>query len=81
LQEHFARQFNDLQQWEQTMIIASLQRVAYMMDAEHIDASPVLDVGTLDRSMEPSSSIEPLAAVKAVTSGSSATPAKEASRD
>ncbi|MCX2980606.1 MarR family transcriptional regulator [Halieaceae bacterium IMCC14734] len=49
LQEHFARQFNDLQEWEQTMIIASLQRVAYMMDAEHIDASPVLDVGALDR--------------------------------
>ncbi|MCV6614864.1 MAG: MarR family transcriptional regulator [Cellvibrionaceae bacterium] len=49
LQEHFARQFSDLQEWEQTMIIASLQRVAHMMDACHIDASPVLDVGTLDR--------------------------------
>jgi DNA-binding MarR family transcriptional regulator len=52
LQDHFARQFNDLQEWEQTMIIAALQRVAYMMDAEHIDASPVLDVGTLDRPPE-----------------------------
>ena len=31
------------------MIIASLQRVAHMMDAQHIDASPVLDVGTIDR--------------------------------
>lgn len=49
LQEHFTRQFNDLQQWEQTMIISSLQRVAQMMDAQHIDASPVLDVGLLDR--------------------------------
>ncbi len=49
LQEQFARQFRDLQEWEQTMIIASLQRVAQMMDAEHIDASPVLDVGILDR--------------------------------
>ena len=81
LQEHFARQFNDLQQWEQTMIIASLQRVAYMMDAEHIDASPVLDVGTLDRSMEPSPSIEPPASVKGAPAGSPATPAKGASRD
>lgn len=54
LQEHFSRQFNDLQEWEQTMMIASLQRVAYMMDAEHIDASPVLDVGTLDRPQESS---------------------------
>ena len=49
LQEHFARQFGDLQEWEQTMIISSLQRVAQMMDAQHIDASPVLDVGMLDR--------------------------------
>lgn len=49
LQEHFARQFSNLQEWEQTMIISALQRVAQMMDAQHIDASPVLDVGTLDR--------------------------------
>jgi len=49
LQEHFTRQFSDLQNWEQTMIISSLQRIAQMMDAQHIDASPVLDVGTLDR--------------------------------
>ena len=49
LQEHFTRQFNDLQEWEKTMIISSLQRVAQMMDAQHIDASPVLDIGLLDR--------------------------------
>lgn len=49
LQEHFARQFCDLQEWEQTMIISALQRVAQMMDAQHIDASPVLDIGILDR--------------------------------
>lgn len=51
LQEHFIRQFVNLQQWEQTFIIAALQRVAQMMDAQHIDASPVLDVGALDRQM------------------------------
>lgn len=49
LQDHFARQFGDLQDWEQTMMISSLQRVAQMMDAQHIDASPVLDIGVLDR--------------------------------
>ncbi len=49
LQDQFARQFSDLQDWEQTMIISSLQRVAQMMDAQHIDASPVLDIGMLDR--------------------------------
>ena len=35
------------------MIIASLQRVATMMDAEEIDAAPVLDVGALDRQSSP----------------------------
>ncbi|MFL0809204.1 MAG: MarR family transcriptional regulator [Agarilytica sp.] len=49
LQDQFARQFSDLHEWEQTMIISSLQRVAHMMDAQHIDASPVLDLGSLDR--------------------------------
>ena len=49
LQAQFARQFGDLQEWEQTMIISSLQRIAQMMDAQHIDASPVLDIGVLDR--------------------------------
>jgi len=49
LQQNFIRQFQDLQPWEQTMILSSLQRVAQMIDAQHLDASPVLDVGALDR--------------------------------
>lgn len=49
LQEQFTRQFSGLQDWEQLMIISSLGRIAQMMDAQHIDAAPVLDVGTLDR--------------------------------
>lgn len=49
LQAHFAQQFEELQDWEQNMIVSSLQRLALMMDAEHIDASPVLDLGVLDR--------------------------------
>lgn len=53
LQEQFARQFGDLQAWEQTMIISAMQRVAQMMDAQHIDASPILDVGMLDRQDTP----------------------------
>ena len=49
LQENFIRQFRDLEDWEQTMIISSLERIAHMMDAEHIDAAPVLDTGILDQ--------------------------------
>ncbi|MGB4246490.1 MAG: MarR family transcriptional regulator [Pseudohongiellaceae bacterium] len=49
LQETFIRQFSALKDWERSMILASLQRVAEMMDAQDIDASPLLDVGSLDR--------------------------------
>lgn len=49
LQTSFIQQFQDLHDWEQDMILSALERVAYMMDAQHIDASPVLDVGQLDR--------------------------------
>lgn len=58
LQEHFAQQFQALQEWEQSMILSSLQRVAKMMDAQNIDASPILDIGTLDRSPGPSEKAE-----------------------
>jgi hypothetical protein len=43
------------------MMIAALQRVAYMMDAEDIDASPVLDLGTLDRNEGPEAAAAPAA--------------------
>jgi len=49
LQEHFSQQFAELQEWEQTMIVSALQRIACMMGAQHLDASPILVVGPLDR--------------------------------
>jgi DNA-binding MarR family transcriptional regulator len=49
LQEQFTKQFGALNEWEQSMMISSLQRISQMMDAENIDASPVLDIGILDR--------------------------------
>ncbi|MDO3382260.1 MarR family winged helix-turn-helix transcriptional regulator [Gilvimarinus algae] len=49
LQDDFVRRFKGLDNWEQSMIIASLQRVAEMMDAHKLDASPFLDIGALDR--------------------------------
>ncbi|RCU45434.1 MULTISPECIES: MarR family winged helix-turn-helix transcriptional regulator [Corallincola] len=49
LQESFVRQFKQLESWEQSMILSSLQRLATMMDAEDIDAAPVLDIGDIDR--------------------------------
>ena len=43
LQESFISQFNNLKDWEQMSIVANLQRVAYMLNAQNIEASPVLE--------------------------------------
>ena len=44
LQERFVERFAALSDTERGVLLASLQTVAEMMDAEHIDAAPVLTV-------------------------------------
>jgi len=44
LHEKFIERFESLESWEQTQLLSSMQRIAAMMDAEQIDASPLLDV-------------------------------------
>ncbi len=44
LHEEFITQFENLNDWEKTQILSSLQRVATMMDAESLDAAPILDI-------------------------------------
>jgi len=41
LQDRFHRELAKLEQWEQTMILATLQRIASMMDATDIEAAPM----------------------------------------
>lgn len=43
LHEKFIERFESLEPWEKTQILSALQRVASMMDAETIDAAPLLD--------------------------------------
>ena len=50
LQDIFAKRFDRLADWEQAGLVAALERVAVLLDADTIDASPVLDVGSLRRS-------------------------------
>lgn len=50
LQSCYVSQFETLESWEQAMIIASLERVAAMLDTAKTIASPVLDDSTLGRS-------------------------------
>ncbi|CUH66876.1 HTH-type transcriptional regulator MhqR [Thalassovita gelatinovora] len=52
LQQRFVRKFSAMEDWEQAMLVASLERVATMLDAEDIDASPVLDTGDIRRVTE-----------------------------
>lgn len=42
LQEHFVERFQSLKDWEQSLLLGSLQRVAEMMDAQDLDAAPLL---------------------------------------
>lgn len=47
LQQRFVRAFERMQDWEQAQLVSSLERVAAMLDAEDIDASPVLTTGDI----------------------------------
>lgn len=47
LQENFTNKFNELEEWEQSQMVATLQRLASMMNAQNVDAAPVLEVGNL----------------------------------
>lgn len=50
LQTTFTERFAKLPQWEQAMILAAVERLATLMDAQDIDAAPLLDSGLIDRS-------------------------------
>ena len=52
LQDRFRRELLMLQEWEQTQMLATLQRIAAMMDAEDIDAAPVLAAGAVTATSE-----------------------------
>lgn len=50
LQASFLDRFTQLEDWEQSMLLSSLQRLVRLIDARNIDAAPVLTVGPIDRS-------------------------------
>lgn len=47
LQERFQQRLTNLQDWEQMQLLASLQRIAELMNAEDIDAAPMLASGAI----------------------------------
>ena len=48
LQDTFQSRFDRLPDWHQSMLVSALERVAALLDAEDMDAAPILDVGALD---------------------------------
>jgi DNA-binding MarR family transcriptional regulator len=53
LQQRYVKQFEALEDWEQAMVVAVLERVAGMLDATGMDAAPVLDAGEFGVSAPP----------------------------
>lgn len=49
LQQSYVKQFEALADWEQSMIVAALERVTSLLNAETIDASPVLTTAQLKK--------------------------------
>ena len=52
LQEEFTDEFSKLEDWEQSQILSALQRVVSMMEAKHIDATPILTTGPVGATTE-----------------------------
>ncbi|MEF2553195.1 MarR family transcriptional regulator [Aurantimonas sp. A2-1-M11] len=47
LQVSFQNEFDRMQDWEQAMVVASLERMAGLLNADRIDAGPVLEFGEI----------------------------------
>ena len=50
LQEHFIDKFSNLAQWEQSQLLSSMERLSEMMDANEIDAAPLLELNAMSAS-------------------------------
>ena len=47
LQHDFLKQFGMLADWEKSLLVSSVQRIAGMMQADGLDAAPILEIGDL----------------------------------
>lgn len=52
LQDRFRRELTKLREWELTMTLGTLQRIAEMMEADGLEASPILVAGPIDAANE-----------------------------
>lgn len=50
LQENFINKFSSLAQWEQSQLLSSMERLSEMMNADEIDAAPLLELQAMSAS-------------------------------
>ena len=50
LHEVFSNRFDALPDWQQAMLVTVLEQVTTLLDAENLEAAPVLDIGNLNES-------------------------------
>lgn len=53
LQDHFIQRFQNLAEWEQSLLLSSVQRISAMMNADDLDVAPLLEVGNITHHPEP----------------------------
>lgn len=49
LQQSFINKFQQLEEWEQSLLLSSVQRISTMMNAKDIDATPMLHYGSISQ--------------------------------
>lgn len=52
LQDSLRGRFDSLEDWEKGFLIAALDRMSALLQADDVDASPILDVGSITRSTD-----------------------------
>lgn len=59
MQEEFVDEFSSLQEWEQNMILSSLQRLVSIMDAKAIQAAPFLATSAINTEAAKTDKVKP----------------------
>lgn len=58
LQDNFVNKFQSLESWEQSLLLSSMQRISSMMNAEDIDAAPVLQLEGIANTVKTDDSVK-----------------------
>ncbi len=52
MQREFTQRFEQLNDWEQAMLLAAAERIANLLNADELDAAPILATGEIDGELE-----------------------------